>query len=91
MWDLILRKGAHITAFGLLCLLWYRALGPAGSSRRSAITLAYAATDEYHQTFVEGRHGTPVDWLIDAVGVAIAVALIRRHQQRRPRRGGAFA
>lgn len=91
VWDLILRKGAHITAFGLLCLLWYRALGPGRLVAAVAITLAYAATDEYHQTFVEGRHGTPVDWLIDAVGVVIAVALIRRHQQRRPRRGGAFA
>ena len=91
VWDLILRKGAHITAFGLLCLLWYRALGSGRLVAAVAITLAYAATDEYHQTFVEGRHGTPVDWFIDAVGVVIAVVLIRRHQQRRPRRGGAFA
>ena len=27
VWDLILRKGAHITVFGLLCLAWNRALG----------------------------------------------------------------
>ena len=33
-----------------------------------AITLAYVVTDEFHQTFVEGRHGTPVDVLIDAAG-----------------------
>ena len=91
VWDLILRKGAHITAFGLLCLLWYRALGAGRLVAAVAITLAYAATDEYHQTFVEGRHGSAVDWLIDAVGVVIAIVLIRRHQQRRPRRGGAFA
>jgi hypothetical protein len=31
---------------------------------------------------VEGRHGTPVDVLIDSVGVAIAIAL---HTLRRAR------
>ena len=43
----------------------------------------YAATDEWHQTFVEGRHGTPVDWLIDAAGVAIAAAVWTRYSQPR--------
>ncbi|MDA0184533.1 VanZ family protein [Solirubrobacter phytolaccae] len=73
-WDTILRKGAHMVEFGLLWLLWWRALG-----RRRAlaalITLAYAASDELHQRFVDGRHGSPVDWLIDATGVAVAIAL----------------
>jgi VanZ family protein len=32
----------------------------------------YALTDEFHQTFVDGRHGTPVDWLIDSAGAAAA-------------------
>ena len=31
----------------------------------------YAITDEFHQTFVEGRHGTPVDWAIDSAGAAL--------------------
>ena len=72
-WDTILRKGAHMTEFGLLWWLWRRALGHGGAA--AVITLAYAATDELHQTFVTGRHGSPVDWLIDAAGVAIAVVL----------------
>jgi len=46
------------------------------------ITVTYAISDEYHQSFVEGRHGTPVDVLIDSVGVAIAIAL---HTRRRAR------
>ncbi len=29
-WDLILRKGAHMTEFGLLALLWWRALRSSG-------------------------------------------------------------
>ena len=28
-------------------------------------------TDELHQSTVDGRHGTPVDVAIDAVGVAL--------------------
>ena len=37
-----------------------------------AISARYAATDEFHQTFVDGRTGTPVDVLIDSAGIAIA-------------------
>jgi VanZ family protein len=80
-WDLILRKIAHMAEYGLLVFLWWRALGGAVPARTAvglalAASLAYAATDEYHQSFVEGRHGTPVDVAVDAVGMAVAAALI---------------
>jgi VanZ family protein len=79
-WDTIGRKLIHMAEYGLLWWLWYRALGLRGPLPAVAITLAYSATDEFHQTFVDGRHGSPVDVLIDATGVAIAVAIrgIRR-------------
>jgi VanZ family protein len=77
-WDLILRKAAHVTEYGLLWWLWHRALGHRHLAAAVSITLAYAATDEFHQRFVSGRHGTPVDVAVDAVGVAIAIALARR-------------
>jgi VanZ family protein len=77
-WDLVLRKLAHMAEYGLLWLLWLRALGRDHGLAAAAITLAYAATDEIHQTFVTGRHGTPVDVLVDAAGVAIAAALYQR-------------
>ena len=80
-WDTLLRKLAHMVEFGLLWWLWLRALGrPAVAA---GITLAYAASDEWHQSFVEGRVGSPVDWLIDAAGVAVAVALWARYSQPR--------
>jgi VanZ family protein len=47
------------------------------------ISSAYAATDELHQSFVEGRHGTPVDWAIDTAGAGLA-ALRLRALQRTP-------
>jgi VanZ family protein len=81
-WDLVLRKLAHMAEYGLLWLLWQRALGHRHALAATGITLAYAATDELHQTFVTGRHGTPVDVLIDAAGVAIAAALYARRRGR---------
>jgi VanZ family protein len=37
------------------------------------IGLLYATSDEVHQHFVSGRHASPVDVAIDAVGVALGV------------------
>jgi VanZ family protein len=84
-WDLVLRKLAHMAEYGLLWLLWLRALGTDHPLAAAGITLAYAATDELHQSFVEGRHGTPVDVAIDAVGVAIAAALYAQRRARASR------
>ncbi len=68
-WDLILRKAAHMTEYAILALLLRRATGSSGWA--FALAVAYAASDEFHQTFVRGRHGSPIDVGIDAVGVAI--------------------
>jgi len=84
-WDTVLRKGAHMTEYGLLWWLWWRALGFGHPGPAVAITLVYAATDEIHQTFVTGRHGSPVDWAIDAAGVGLAglaVVLLARRRAR---------
>ena len=70
--DLIGRKVVHMAEYGLLWWLWSRALGFRRPLLAAVVTLAYAATDEYHQTFVQGRHGSPMDWGIDAAGVAAA-------------------
>jgi hypothetical protein len=85
-WDLILRKAAHMTEYGLLVLLWWRALRERVPARLAvglavAIAIAYSGTDEYHQTFIHGRHGTPVDVAIDSVGMAaVALLLLRRER-----------
>lgn len=75
-WDILLRKLAHAGVYAVLFLLWWRALRSAGHDRPLAaawlIAVAYSATDEWHQTFVAGRHGTPLDVLIDAGGASAA-------------------
>jgi Predicted integral membrane protein len=83
-WVFLGRKLGHITGYALLTAAWAWALQ--GVVRRPVliavcIALAYACTDEFHQTFVHGRHGTPIDVGVDAIGMAIAALLIRA---RRP-------
>ncbi len=76
-WDTILRKCAHMAEFGLLWFLWWRALGHGNRAVPAAIAIAYAITDEVHQTFVQGRHGAPLDVLIDSAGVLLAILVVR--------------
>jgi VanZ family protein len=70
-WDLLLRKLAHLTEYAILGALLLRA------TRRPWLSLAlaalYAASDEVHQHFVEGRHAAPLDVAIDMVGALAGV------------------
>jgi VanZ family protein len=82
-WDTILRKIGHMAEFGLLWFLWWRALGYRNPAIPAMLAIGYAITDELHQAGVEGRHGSPLDVLIDATGVAIAMLLAARARARR--------
>lgn len=85
--DLILRKLAHMVEFGVLALLWAWALRDVVSRPALlavAIAVVYAVTDELHQTRVEGRNGTPIDVLIDAIGACLATWAASRYDRLRP-------
>jgi VanZ family protein len=96
-WDILLRKLAHVTEYAALTALWWRALCGLGMRFRLslalaiAISLGYAATDEFHQTFVDGRTGTPVDVLIDSIGMALAATAITIRRLRAAPDARAFA
>ena len=75
-WDLVLRKIAHATEFAILGALLVRALRHAGWA--VAIGIAYAVSDEIHQSFVAGRQGSPWDVAIDSVGVVVGALLATR-------------
>ena len=82
-WDVLLRKLAHAGVYAVLVLLWWRALRDLAPEPRPLaaawlIAIAYSATDEWHQTFVAGRHGSPADVLIDAGGASAAALWARR-------------
>jgi VanZ family protein len=86
-WDLVLRKLAHVTIFAALALTLLRATDWRRPVLAAAIAVAYAISDEIHQHFVAGRHGTPVDVAIDAIGiglVALAWVLTARRRGGRP-------
>jgi VanZ family protein len=76
-------KYLHLTEYALLGVLVFRALSrglPARATVRTAaltflITTAYGVTDEFHQSFVEGRISDVRDVYADAAGAAIAILL----------------
>jgi VanZ family protein len=85
--DLVGRKLIHVAEYALLCFLWWRLLRTGMSSSRAAlvafvVSSLYAATDELHQSFVEGRAGTPVDWAIDSIGAAAVAARVAVLERR---------
>jgi VanZ family protein len=84
-WDLVLRKLAHITIFGVLWLTLARATHWRRPFLATAIAILYAISDEVHQSFVRGRHGTPVDVAIDTLGIGLAVLAWIVAERRRTR------
>lgn len=81
--DHVGRKFVHASEYALLCFLWWRALRTKLDNTRAlaaawAIATLYAATDEYHQRFVTGRHSSWVDVAIDSMGAALFVLLVLR-------------
>jgi VanZ family protein len=86
--DLIGRKLLHFAIYALLCFLWWRAFATVMGSGRAAVAAllaasAYAVTDEFHQSFVEGRSGTVLDWAIDTAGAALAAMRLRSRRRER--------
>ena len=87
---LLIRKAAHMAEYAVLALLNLRALRLSGAKRPALhallITAAYAATDEYHQSFVDDRGPSAMDVLIDASGAMIALASHRIVSRLRTKR-----
>lgn len=86
--QLVVRKAAHVAEYALLALLLYRAVrrtwerSPEIWCRQCAawafgLAVLYAASDEWHQSFVPSRGGAVQDVIIDAAGAAFGLALGR--------------
>jgi VanZ family protein len=92
--DRVGRKFVHAAEFGLLAFLLWRALRTLTAGDRAllaafALTVAYAVSDEWHQTFVQGRSGSVADVAIDAAGASVALVAVRlraREREREPER-----
>ena len=74
-WDSVAKKGAHVAEYAILGWLIQRARGYKRAWWLSwLLAVMYAATDEFHQSFVPGRNPAVADVTIDAVGAAIGIA-----------------
>jgi VanZ family protein len=72
-----LRKTGHVVGYGMLSLLllrgWRATIGPVQSLLLRAVLLSglgtsiVAAADEWHQSFIPSRTGTPRDVALDTV------------------------
>lgn len=87
-WDFVLKKSAHMIEYGILYFLFFRAVNdsvvnlsgsvqnPQASAVKKAIPfifcLFYAISDEYHQSFVPGRHAKVMDIGFDFLGMVIS-------------------
>ena len=89
------RKAAHLIEYGVLAALLWRALrGTAAALKMSILAGAalltcaiFAASDEFHQSFVASRTASASDVLIDIcgamIGLTICVAVARRKTVKR--------
>jgi VanZ family protein len=82
-------KGWHAFEFAVMCTLARLVFNRRSPStpRRNIIlaavfSLLFAASDEYHQTFVPERGGTVQDTLIDSLGIGLVTILALRRLSR---------
>jgi VanZ family protein len=77
LWDTFVKKGGHMTGYGLLALsFWY---GFNFDKKKGwlawLLAVLYAASDEFHQSFTPGRHPSIVDiFLFDGGGAMLALS-----------------
>ena len=89
-----IRKLAHLTEYAILAMLLWRALrsGTRGQMKMSILFLIaalgcaiFAASDEFHQSFVPSRTSSPTDVMIDVCGALVGLAICLMFTARRKR------
>jgi VanZ family protein len=87
--QLVVRKCAHLTEYAILAALLSRAFRQSQPRVGRALAISfllaavYAALDEFHQSYVASRTGSPGDVLIDCVGALSGVLIYRRMSRTR--------
>lgn len=90
----VMRKCAHMTEYGLLVWLCWRAIRQPQSGRPQpwnwtdaalafGMVAIYAATDELHQHLVPGRTGQLSDVAVDLAGAIVGLAVLWAVKQTR--------
>jgi VanZ family protein len=87
--QLVVRKCAHVTEYAILAAVLFRAFRQSQPRIGRVLVLSffiaaiYAALDEFHQSFVASRTGSPLDVLIDCAGAIIGLVIYRFVIRRR--------
>lgn len=78
----LLRKTGHVSEYAILAALWYRAFRrgrgateAASAALALAISVGWAALDEWHQSFVPSRTASAADVVLDGASAAVALAV----------------
>lgn len=71
LWDVLLKKGAHVAEYAVLGYVLARATG--APRRAWVLGLLYGISDELHQSFVPGRQARAADVLLDGLGCGLGV------------------
>jgi VanZ family protein len=88
-WDRVVKKGGHMMGYGLLALSYLHWLRYDKKYYPLAwlISILYAATDEFHQSFIAGRNASVFDVLFfDNLGAMIGLWLhfmVRRKNEKK--------
>lgn len=87
--DFVIRKLAHFFEYAILFVLLFRAFKNTSKLPLAKIYLLsfiisflYAATDEFHQTLVNGRSGMIRDVFIDTIGVLAGLTLVKKFAKK---------
>lgn len=91
-WKSWLFNGLHVGIYFVLGGLLFCTMG-FDLRRRAIVTVIlcaiYGAIDEWHQSFVPGRHASALDWISDVVGGLLAVSFLLYLRTREARTGRA--
>lgn len=90
--EFFVKKSAHLVEYFTLYVLLYRAfLNDLGNKKKSfifamGISIMYAISDEFHQSFTPGREPKVRDIIIDSSGVLLAFFIINNYLPMAPQK-----
>jgi VanZ family protein len=97
IWTILVvaRKCAHVTEYAVLALLLWRALRSVPALRTKTLMIfgaallgcaLFAATDEFHQTFIKSRTPSVRDVLLDVAGALLGLLIAVSFARRQPKK-----
>lgn len=90
--DFAVKKLAHFVEYGIFAILFYRAFINSGVEKKKAviytiiISLIYAASDEFHQSFTPKREPRVRDVIIDTISAGVGVYLVWKLLPKAPQK-----